>query len=335
MSCDCDYALDKGSVTEQHYSTCSSVLAGRRRKRNLDGTLRLGNQHLEGLEVDFLYHLGLNTSTYDLPAMFGDVKFVCLGGTKHRMKELACYMTKLLGYNEDQAPVNLTKHSLRFAMYKVGPVLSVSHGIGIPSMTTALQEVIKLMYYAKAVDPFFFRVGTSGGIDIPAGSVVVSSFGMNGTFEKSYNLPILGTIHKFPSQLDTRLCQELASLASDAGEFQTFIGGTMGAEDFYRGQGRLDGPFCNYTEADKMAFLRKLSSLGIRNIEMEANAFGAITKEAGVRAAIVCVTLLNRLDGDQVTSTKDILKTWEKRSMFIVGNFVTAYMKKHGMTCKA
>lgn len=69
----------------------------------------------------------------------------------------------------------------------------------------------------------------------------------------------------------------------------------------FLGQARLDGPFCDYTESDKMRFLNKLYSMGVRNIEMEATAFAAFTNEAGVRAAIVCVAFLDRLLGDQVS----------------------------------
>lgn len=66
--------------------------------------------------------------------------------------------------------------------------LLFQHGIGIPSMTVVLEEVLKMLAYAKAKDPIFFRLGTSGGMGIPAGSVVISSWGMNGTLEKSYDL---------------------------------------------------------------------------------------------------------------------------------------------------
>jgi uridine phosphorylase len=66
------------------------------------------------------------------------------------------------------------------------------------------------------------------------------------------------------------------------------------------GQGRLDGAICEYKEEDKLAYLRKLADAGVRNIEMEATAFAALTHAAGLRSAIVCVTLLNRLKGDQV-----------------------------------
>ena len=45
----------------------------------------------------------------------------------------------------------------RYAMYKVGPVLSISHGMGIPSASILLHEVIKLMYHAGVKNPIFFR----------------------------------------------------------------------------------------------------------------------------------------------------------------------------------
>ena len=44
----------------------------------------------------------------------------------------------------------------------------------------------------------------------------------------------------------------------------------MCCDDFYEGQGRLDGALCDYTEADKMEFLERAKEEGVRNIEMES-----------------------------------------------------------------
>lgn len=49
-----------------------------------------------------------------------------------------------------------------------------------------------------------------------------------------------------------------------------------------------------------MEYLNKCKEFGVVNIEMEATIFGALTHHAGIKAAIVCVALLNRLNGDQV-----------------------------------
>ena len=49
-----------------------------------------------------------------------------------------------------------------------------------------------------------------------------------------------------------------------------------------------------------MAFLKRLNEAGVKNIEMEATALAAITKASGIRSGNVCVTIVNRLEGDQV-----------------------------------
>lgn len=72
------------------------------------------------------------------------------------------------------------------------------------------------------------------------------------------------------------------------------------------GQGRLDGAICEYTEADKMEFLKKCFDLGIVNIEMEASMFASVTQKIGVKAGDVCVTIVNRLNGDQVRAKYDL-----------------------------
>ncbi|XP_063386038.1 uridine phosphorylase 1-like [Cydia fagiglandana] len=330
MQCNCDHLLDS---SKDHYYNCNVVWdeskIGYPCPKNHDGTLRLRNPHLQHLERDFIYHLGLDTGA-DVPAMFGDVKFVCMGGTKHRMREFALHIRQALGLPDTGKLENLTKHAHRYAMYKVGPVISVSHGIGIPSMSILLQEMFKLLYYARAKDPVFFRIGTSGGLGVPPGSVVVSSWGLNGTLEKSYDIPVLGKVRKLPSFFDERLCREVQSVATNEG-YTTYIGGTMAADDFYRGQARLDGPFCDHTEADKISFLRTLSELGVKNIEMEATAFAAYTREAGVRAADVCVTLLDRLQGDQVTSSKATMLEWQNRPIALVGSFIVKCCKRRGL----
>lgn len=69
---------------------------------------------------------------------------------------------------------------------------------------------------------------------------------------------------------------------------------------FIVGQARLDGAFCGYTPQDKYEYLLQMKEAGVANIEMEATCFAALTHMAGFRAAIVCVTLVNRLDEDQV-----------------------------------
>ena len=50
------------------------------------------------------------------------------------------------------------------------------------------------------------------------------------------------------------------------------------------GQARLDGAFCDYSEEDKLGFLKRAYERGVRNIEMESLCFAAMTHRAGVKS---------------------------------------------------
>lgn len=280
------------------------------------------NPHLSKMDNDYLYHLGLGTASHDLKEMFGNVRFVCMGGTPERMKNFAHYVLKELGNKLPTGTTlyNISEHSHRYAMYKVGPVLSVSHGMGVPSLSILLNEMIKLMSHAGVSDPIFFRLGTSGGIGLPGGQVVVTSEALNPQLRPVYENIVLGHVVQHPTALDEDLSRELLALGKKM-DFKVVIGKTMCTDDFYEGQGRLDGAFCNYTEADKMSYLQRCDDAGVKNIEMEATCFAGMTHRAGVKSAIVCVTLLDRLHGDQISSAPDA-KTWQKRPQQLVAAYI-------------
>ena len=96
----------------------------------------------------------------------------------------------------------------------------------------------------------------------------------------------------------------------------------------YLEQARLDGAFCNYTEQEKCEYLQRLHKEGVCNIEMEATAFAALTHYAGIKAAIVCVTFLDRLKGDQVMSPKEVLQEWQMRPQILVSRFIKQFLSK-------
>ena len=48
------------------------------------GGIKLQNTLLSELECDTLYHLGLDNKNHDLVKMFGDVRFVIMGGSSKR-----------------------------------------------------------------------------------------------------------------------------------------------------------------------------------------------------------------------------------------------------------
>lgn len=81
---------------------------------------------------------------------------------------------------------------------------------------------------------------------------------------------VLGKVIHRPAKLDRKLSRELKALADpNEDPYDTISGKTMCTYDFYEGQGRLDGAFCEFTEQDKMEYLEKLRDFGVVNIEME------------------------------------------------------------------
>lgn len=293
------------------------------------GKITLPNPHLALLEEDFLYHIGLSNKTHDLKEMFSDVKFVCFGGSANRMKEFAEFLVHELNIS---LPAGLRLEDIahtsdRYVLYKVGPVLSVSHGMGIPSMSIIFHEMLKLIHYAECTDVIFIRIGTSGGIGLEPGAVVITEEAVDGLFQPFMELAVLGKNIQMPAKLDPDLTQELKSIASEEDGYKTVIGKTMCALGFYEGQGRLDGAFCSYTQEDKAEFLQRVYDHGVRNMEMESLCFAAYCHRAGIRGAVVCTTLVNRLEGDQITTPHDILDSWSMRPQKLVSNFIQKKLK--------
>lgn len=277
------------------------------------------NKYVDNSASDYLYHFGFGVSTIDIPAVFGDTKFVCTGGSPGRFKLYAEWFAKECGIPCSE---NLSL-SDRFVIYKTGPVCWINHGMGTPSLSIMLVETLKLMHHAKATNFSFIRLGTSGGVGVEPGTVVVSTGVMNAELTDKFVQIIAGKRVEREAHLDEKLQSDLAMTA---GEMKIPIerGITMCADDFYEGQMRLDGFFCDYTEKEKFEFLDKIYELGVRNIEMESTCFASMATRAGVPAAIVCVTLLNRKNGDQVKVDKEKYVEYEQRPF----KLVTALIRK-------
>ncbi|CAO1436563.1 unnamed protein product [Diamesa hyperborea] len=311
----------------------SPSLSEEERDEYNDGTVKLRNPNIELMDQDILYHLALGSGSHDLHEMFGDVKFVCMGGTPKRMENFAHFIMDEIGYKLPAGTQlqDISAFSYRYSMYKVGPVLSISHGMGVPSIGILLHEIIKLMYHAKCIEPTFIRIGTCGGVGIEGGTVVVSDEAVDGLLRNTYEMTVLGKVVHRPAKLDKKLARELRALSDpETDPYDTVTGKTMCTYDFYEGQGRLDGAFCEFTEQDKMEYLEKLRDFGVVNIEMEATIFAALTHHAGIKSAICCVALLNRLNGDQVMAPKEVMNEWQKRPQILLSRFIRKRLAQQG-----
>ncbi|CAN7979605.1 unnamed protein product [Ixodes pacificus] len=277
------------------------------------------------MESDHLYHLALGTTTHDLKEMFGDLRFICMGGTPTRMQQFAHFAKQFLGVKLPTGAdlYDISHYSYRYSMYKIGPVLSVSHGMGAPSLSILMHEILKLVHYADCKNVVFIRIGTSGGIGIPPGSVVVSTGAVNGALREELEMHILGELVRRPTVIDNKLANDIVAVGRKAmPELNIVTGKTMCTNDFYEGQGRLDGAFCHFTKEKKFEFLERLQSLNVINIEMEATQFASMCHHAGVKGAVVCVTLLDRTQGDQVSTPKDVMLKWQEYPQKVVLHYI-------------
>ncbi|NWU15881.1 UPP2 phosphorylase, partial [Cephalopterus ornatus] len=248
------------------------------------GFVHVKNPHLDSMEEDILYHLDLGTKTHNLPAMFGDIKFVCVGGSPNRMRAFAQFMQRELGLaGAGEELPDISAGSDRYAMYRAGPVLSVSHGMGIPSISIMLHELIKLLHHAKCRDVTIIRIGTSGGLGIEAGSVVITDTAVDSSFQPRFEQVVLGDVVVRSTELDKDLAEELLACSREVADFPTLIGRTMCTYDFYEGQGRLDGALCSFSSEKKLEYLRRAYGAGVRNIEMESTAFAALCGLCGLK----------------------------------------------------
>ena len=211
----------------------------------------------------------------------------------------------------------------------------MSHGMGMPSMSILLHELAKLLSYAREGEtdarppPVLIRIGTSGGIGLKPGTVVVTTTGMTGELKPCYQLPVLGTMKSFDASFDETLCRRAITAAAETDlgvqhreKVEATLGKTVSTDCFYEGQGRLDGALCDYDAEQKLAFLRSAHEAGVRNFEMEAACFGAFIRRTGLRGLVLCCTLLDRLGGDQVESTPAQLASFAENAIEVALRFI-------------
>ncbi|KAI9998579.1 hypothetical protein PInf_003128 [Phytophthora infestans] len=290
---------------------------------NMDATttatsqqVHVRNSHILEMHSDVLFHIGLTCSQEERQQVintFGDVKVLHYWWQRRAYDAL-----RALGgqgtrhFHTLRLPTGPIGSTSRYTLYKVGPVLVANHGIGMPSISILLHEVTKLLEYAGAHGATYIRMGTSGGIGVEPGTVVITSEGVNNKLESVDEVAVLGNTVLRPSICSPEVREEIIAAAKEVG-LPYAVGKTLSCNDFYEGQGRLDGAICEYTLEDKMAFLQKLADAGVRNIEMEARLIASFCHKLNIPVAVVCVTLLNRLNGDQVLSSHETLQDFERR----------------------
>ncbi|MFM9034226.1 MAG: uridine phosphorylase [Mycobacterium sp.] len=280
---------------------------------------------LDGSHEDVYYHFGMASPDPVLDKL-RDVRAVILAGSGGRIKEFADRWSAICGGTEIVA---FPKEDRFVTRYTAG-VLFASHGMGMPSASIALQELMRLVFFLKrgnltAMDEVFWcRVGTSGGVGLPAGTVVVTSEGVMADL-KPYRLLKGGSgEYRFDGRFPPAVYNAIIA-ANEHTDFDIVSGKTVAGNEFFLEQFRLDGAVCFETAETKMAWLRWLDENGVRNIEMEGAMLAGYLNHWGFpRFGMICCTLLNRLEGDQVTATAEQLHKFSEDSGVALFNYLRA-----------
>ena len=282
---------------------------------------------LKGEYPDVYYHLGVDSNDPILK-IFKDVKAIIVAGSSGRVVKFAENWSK----KRKKKIYALSKED-RFVTNYCDGVLFASHGMGMPSAGVCIQELMRLVYFLKNGDPqemdkiFWCRIGTSGGVGLEGGTVVVTTEGLMADL-KPYRLLNGGMgEYWFNSSFPVDIAQAIINANKNSG-LNVVMGKTIAANEFFLEQFRLDGAVCMETPESKMAWLKWIHKNGVRNIEMEGAMIAAFLNHWGFsKFATICCTLLNRLNGDQVTSTKEQLHSYSENSGTVLFNYLDAIIK--------
>lgn len=280
---------------------------------------------LDGTHDDVYYHFGV-ASLDPLLDKLRDVRAVIMAGSGGRINEFTERWSEL---NAGTEIVAFPKEDRFVTRYTAG-VLFASHGMGMPSASIALQELMRMVFFLKrgdleAMDEVFWcRVGTSGGVGLPGGTVVVSSEGLMADL-KPYRLLNGGTgEYWFDGHFPVATSQAIIA-ANEHTDFDIISGKTIAGNEFFLEQFRLDGAICLETAESKMGWLTWLHDNGVANIEMEGAMIAGYLNHWGFsKFAMICCTLLNRLEGDQVTATPKQLHKYSEDSGVALFNYLAA-----------
>ena len=146
-----------------------------------------------------LLHLGYRfpEDTLFCRNKFSAIRSVIVCGSTDRARSLANQFSS----SSSSVPLTNLCRTDRFVLYSPTPqVLISSHGIGLGSIDCLLQEVYFILKkICEKSDWFMLRVGSSGGIAIPPGTIVVTRQPLNGLLENKLSIPIVGKMHHFLS----------------------------------------------------------------------------------------------------------------------------------------
>ena len=271
----------------------------------------------------YLHSLKMNLDEMTI-TKFRGITQVVLQGSAERTLSLAKTLAKqLLNIDEHYfEPVDLIPSS-KYVAYRVNNILLVSHGMGNPSIITLLDSLSKIMLFANNTNLEYIRVGTSGGIGVAPGSVVITNTAYMPDLTCGYRIAPLGKEIIYSTTMNSELNSRIINAQPHHLDFKIVTGNTATADDFYLSQARFDGAIKpKYTKVQQQEYFKKLQQLGIVNFDMEATGIAMFGNRAGIPVTMLASIIINRLETDQVSATHDELVGYTLNAQRVIVNYL-------------
>jgi uridine phosphorylase len=170
------------------------------------------------------------------------------------------------------------------------PVLSATSGMGAPSLSIVVNELIQAGIRA------IIRVGTTGSIraDVPAGSVVITRAALCRQGAADDIAPV-----EYPAAADPFLTVALAQAAREM-NVAYHVGITASVDTFYEGQERSESSANPHLLRRQQGMTEEYRHLNIVNYEMECGTLFKMGGVYGFAAGCVCGVIAQRTAGERV-----------------------------------
>ena len=224
----------------------------------------------------------------------GDVgKYVLLPGDPARTDRIAKYLDnpRLVASNREYRTFTGEYHGIT--------VSATSTGIGCPSAAIAVEEL------ANVGAEVFIRVGSTAALQpgIRIGDLIINTGSMKNEGTSRFHVP-----DSFPAVPDFLLTRALVDAADS-------LKATAGFH-YHLGIGASDDSF--YGESEE--WIKKLSDLGLVNVEMEASAIFTVAHKRKCRAAAICAVSGNLVTGEVIYEEENhgLIQGWENEIRVIL-----------------
>jgi uridine phosphorylase len=225
--------------------------------------------------------VGLGVRQFHIGVAPGEVSTIALlPGDPFRVPLIAEHLTDV------REVAHKREHRTMVGTFQGREITATSTGMGCPSTAIAVEEL------ARVGVTSFIRVGSTGALQpgIRPGDLVVSegSFRNDGTSD--------AYVPKgFPAVPDLEITHRLCEEARQEAEGQPFAA--------HSGLNVTDDAF--YAEPPE--WTRRMTEMGLLNVEMESAALFVVARQRGLRAGMICSVSSNLVEGTSVYDTHDAL----------------------------